>query len=938
MSRSYSPSKGNVFQFELLCKSMPASWRKYFGIRRISLPQLGIADTDECDDTEASALLAIDPASLSKLETLDVWVWIRIFRIYKRDHGIFYPSQIHINTSQTHSDGWYITEEDLTRIANIYPGVSYQCPSLIHDMWLFCIEQGKDDNDNDRVWVVLKWLGLPHNLQSVKVEWKCECDELAFNVSSNNLFVRYDRIDQVYLDCSLIEFKKKCQSQDDCFIKIEIKIKEIGHGDDYIERLYYHAPASIGDANVETQDQYLTRKTKELHKKLASIESAVVEIKNSNDNALQDQLNKQHESQLGAITNINDLCKHLEDKIDQIPLQSNDNVGQLPSSIVRISQNQQSWLEKTSNVVRGLQDMEQHFKKSNEEMKEWIDDNLGNVTSEIKRDVECISGNIINNGEIIKLAHRELSGDKSEMRNSMQSLLAQTEEKMKESIDRKLETAVNSLNNDIAKTLEDRFGTITTRINDQLKKAIHEAGNSNQSRDVEEILAQQITMLSDKMDTVCQNLAATNSQSAVNEHESIKQWLTETVKLPQYYNNFIDNGFITLDTVCDVTKKDLKQIGIKLIGHQKEILRHAKVYNDRNDPNSTIALPANTDQIEIHQQAIRNILNLFQPSDPKSAMKSFHIKGDEIRRYVQSKCVSNDITFEDEEDEKYKDHVTEYHEANDGKNTVSDPLIYVYKSKRRNAKQPVPQKQSEVIEVYDIVDHDRIPALNGQKGLRARTFIGDGTILGEYYTKQMLSYDLDTLRGTKVFNDTNRYGFNASVQIEMPIKDVQRFQSSENTKKRARDEKSSEIDGLEPPQKRQKCNNNLVVNRRNRNYNKYESQIIDHTFHIVLDGYSFKPRSKLLYMNDCRLNIEIETSTEQDEEYQNVKFMTVYIGNWPKILAVATRNIEEGEELLSYYGDYRGLIETDAAIKRKYERLKKELTPIGLSNLVSEIE
>ena len=58
-----------------------------------------------------------------------------------------------------------------------------------------------------------------------------------------------------------------------------------------------------------------------------------------------------------------------------------------------------------------------------------------------------------------------------------------------------------------------------------------------------------------------------------------KQWLTEVVKLPDYLGMFIENGLDEFEVAIDLTDAELKEIGIKMMGHRKRILMGLKKVN-----------------------------------------------------------------------------------------------------------------------------------------------------------------------------------------------------------------------------------------------------------------------------------------------------------------------------------------------------------------------
>eukprot|EP01083_Nonionella_stella_P179696 638793_1 len=77
-------------------------------------------------------------------------------------------------------------------------------------------------------------------------------------------------------------------------------------------------------------------------------------------------------------------------------------------------------------------------------------------------------------------------------------------------------------------------------------------------------------------------LSANNNLNA--EQQKVKSWLENKVKLPRYFDNFMNNGIDELCVVALLDKATLKDIGIEVIGHQMKILNHAKQLH-QNNPN-----------------------------------------------------------------------------------------------------------------------------------------------------------------------------------------------------------------------------------------------------------------------------------------------------------------------------------------------------------------
>ena len=66
-----------------------------------------------------------------------------------------------------------------------------------------------------------------------------------------------------------------------------------------------------------------------------------------------------------------------------------------------------------------------------------------------------------------------------------------------------------------------------------------------------------------------------DEKEELNDKEKVQKWLEEQVKLPQYFELFIQQGFDDLDSIKDITKDDLNEMGVDKVGHQRKILKNA---------------------------------------------------------------------------------------------------------------------------------------------------------------------------------------------------------------------------------------------------------------------------------------------------------------------------------------------------------------------------
>merc|ERR1712048_212410 len=61
-----------------------------------------------------------------------------------------------------------------------------------------------------------------------------------------------------------------------------------------------------------------------------------------------------------------------------------------------------------------------------------------------------------------------------------------------------------------------------------------------------------------------------------DEKALVSKWMTEDVKLPQYIDVFFENGLEDIEVILTLTNDDLKDIGVKILGHRKKIMLHIK--------------------------------------------------------------------------------------------------------------------------------------------------------------------------------------------------------------------------------------------------------------------------------------------------------------------------------------------------------------------------
>ncbi|ESO91240.1 hypothetical protein LOTGIDRAFT_105499 [Lottia gigantea] len=57
----------------------------------------------------------------------------------------------------------------------------------------------------------------------------------------------------------------------------------------------------------------------------------------------------------------------------------------------------------------------------------------------------------------------------------------------------------------------------------------------------------------------------------MTQFTSVEEWLI-SIKMERYIDNFIHANYFTMDQISRITVKDLINLGINLVGHQKKIM------------------------------------------------------------------------------------------------------------------------------------------------------------------------------------------------------------------------------------------------------------------------------------------------------------------------------------------------------------------------------
>jgi len=293
----------------------------------------------------------------------------------------------------------------------------------------------------------------------------------------------------------------------------------------------------------------------------------------------------------------------------------------------------------------------------------------------------------------------------------------------------------------------------------------------------------------------------------------------------------------------------------------------------------------NMGEVQRYKEALDQLVRFATTSTTKPFRETSKIH--ELRKLARKQYPStrNRTVIESDEkgDEIHFDAIIEYIKSNSTRRR-GDVVIRCHGAPRDDW-----LEQKKALEVFTVTFNERSPALVGQRGLRALVRIPRGTVIGEYFGREWMENEFDDIySGTKDWVDINEYALCPSVEVKIPYSKLKYF---------------ANVGGVE---KVRGSRDKWMVEE----------------YHIVVDGLNKKSRTKamMIFMNDCRRDIFMTNMTDDDERVMNAKLMTVYHNGWPRIFVVATKDVEQNEEVFTFYGKQHVRWEQD---KRRYAANEK---------------
>lgn len=322
--------------------------------------------------------------------------------------------------------------------------------------------------------------------------------------------------------------------------------------------------------------------------------------------------------------------------------------------------------------------------------------------------------------------------------------------------------------------------------------------------------------------------------------------------------------------------------------------------NDTNSGLITFDRPVDgsMDELQRYKAALGHLVEFATTSKPK-LFRDRNSKLKELRKLARKRYPATKICIEsdDKANEVHFDGIIEYIKNN--KHRMRGDVVI----RCKGAPPTDLVEQRKAMEVFTVQFNERSPALIGQRGLKALIRIPRGTVIGEYFGREFLENEFeDIYGGTKEYIDINQYAQGAKVDIEIPVSKLAHFENFGGNLTEEVSDGKNESDG-----------------------NGNEEMMV-HEFRMLIDGLNVESKVKamLIYINDCRRNIFRADKVGDDELVQNVELMTVYFNGWPKIFGIATKDIEQNEEMFTFYGKEYGYTEQDKARHAKNMRFQRQ--------------
>ena len=232
-------------------------------------------------------------------------------------------------------------------------------------------------------------------------------------------------------------------------------------------------------------------------------------------------------------------------------------------------------------------------------------------------------------------------------------------------------------------------------------------------------------------------------------------------------------------------------------------------------------------------------------------------------------------------------------------------------------------EQNETVEAYTISNHPRIPALNGQKGLKSKVSLPMFTVIGQYIGIETNNTEYDgCYYGTTEGAFVDKYAFEINIYPEFKDENMEAETNNNNTNNDNNNNNNNNNDNYDSNNDNSTYNN-ITKETEMENEMKNEDKS-NKDFKLVIDPIRMErdegTKNVMLHINDCRKNINHSKPTPDDEKEQNVEFVEAYVNDWPMLFVVTCQKVKQNSELTGYYGSNYGEVVSG---EQKYTKLMK---------------
>ena len=230
--------------------------------------------------------------------------------------------------------------------------------------------------------------------------------------------------------------------------------------------------------------------------------------------------------------------------------------------------------------------------------------------------------------------------------------------------------------------------------------------------------------------------------------------------------------------------------------------------------------------------------------------------------------------------------------------------------------------EHDVVEKFKIINHPYNKYLNNQNGLKAKCDIPIHTLLGIYYGarlsrnefSQMFKVKNEEYYGHKIYHADGEHD-TMWLRLDKITYDQYQHQDFSTHKKYLGIAAGNDVETNNKPLLTK--NEFDVLKEELIKKFKQDACTIDPTL-MSMD----KQRPLIMYCNDPRKNMFEPGMTDEDREYRNVKFVTIYVNCVGYYGVMSTKNIKKDEEIMLYYGSsYHNLMRE--MHRETYEQMNK---------------